>query len=72
MNLFSANPTKWSNTLKKNRRLLPRNCLSVFYHFVELAYKGSREVNPSNIKRDFKRDFKRLTLNVIYIVIYID
>ena len=31
-NLFGANPTKWSNTLKHS--------LSVFDHFVGLALKG--------------------------------
>ena len=42
LNALSANPTKWSNTLKKTRRLLPKNCLSVFDHFVGLALKGLR------------------------------
>ena len=32
-NPLSANPTKWSNTLKQ----LATNCLSVFNHFVKLA-----------------------------------
>ena len=32
LNSLSANPTKWSNTLK--------NCLSAFDHFVGLARKG--------------------------------
>ena len=35
-NPISANPIKWSNTLK----LLPTNCLSVFDHVVELTLKG--------------------------------
>ena len=33
---LSANPTNWSNTLKQ----LPTNCLSVFDHFMKLAFKG--------------------------------
>ena len=37
INLLSANPTKWSNTLKQFVGKLPINCLSVFDHFVELA-----------------------------------
>ena len=38
INPLSANPTKWSNTLKQTiRRQKPTNCLSVFDHFVELA-----------------------------------
>ena len=32
---LSANPTKWSNTLK--------HCLSLFDHFVGLAFKGLRK-----------------------------
>ena len=40
INPLSANPTKWSNTLKKFIGQLPTNCLSVFDHFVGLALKG--------------------------------
>ena len=36
-NPLSANPTKWSNTLKQVVGRLPTNCLSVFDHFVGLA-----------------------------------
>ena len=39
VNPVSANPTKWSNTLK-----LATNFLSVFDHFVKLALKGLRLV----------------------------
>ena len=38
-NPLSANPAKWSNTLKQLRQLLLTNCLSVFDHFVGLALK---------------------------------
>ena len=38
--LLSANPTKWSNTLKQFVGKLLTNCLSVFDHFVGLALKG--------------------------------
>ena len=38
----SANPTKWSNTLKHFVGNLPTNCLSVFDHIVKLALKGLR------------------------------
>ena len=38
-NPLSANPTKWSNTLKQFVGNLP-NCLSVFDHFMGLALKG--------------------------------
>ena len=37
---LSANPIKWSNTLKQFVGNLPTNCLSVFEHFVGLALKG--------------------------------
>ena len=39
-NPLSANPTKWSNTLKQFVGNLPTNCLSVFDHFVKLALNG--------------------------------
>ena len=39
VNPLSANPTKWSNTLKQFVGKLPTNCLSVFDHFVILALK---------------------------------
>ena len=42
-NPFSANFTKWSNTLKQFVGNLPTNCLSVFNHFVELALKGLKK-----------------------------
>ena len=38
-NPFSANTTKWSNTLKQFVSNLATNCLSVFDHFVKLALK---------------------------------
>ena len=37
---LSANPPKWSNTLKQFVGKLPTNCLSVFDHFGGLALKG--------------------------------
>ena len=37
---LSANPTKWSNTLKQFVGNLPTNCFSVFDRFVELALNG--------------------------------
>ena len=39
---LSANPTKWSNTLKQFVAKLPTSCLSVFDHFAELALKWLR------------------------------
>ena len=40
LNPLSANPTKWSDTLKQLVVNLPTNCLSVFDHFVILVLKG--------------------------------
>ena len=40
LNPLSANPTKWSNTLKQFVGKLPANCLSVFDHFVGLTLNG--------------------------------
>ena len=40
LNPLSANLTKWSNTLKQFYGKLPKNCLSVFDHFLGLALKG--------------------------------
>ena len=40
VNPLSANPTKWSNTLKQFVGKLPTNCLSVFDYFVGLELKG--------------------------------
>ena len=39
-NPISANPTKWSNTLKQLVGNLPTNYFSVFHHFGGLALKG--------------------------------
>ena len=39
-NPFSANFTKWPNTLKHFVDNLPTNCLGVFDHFAGLALKG--------------------------------
>ena len=39
-NPLSANPEKWSNTLKQIVGNLPTICLSVFDHFMILALKG--------------------------------
>ena len=40
LNPLSANPEKWSNTLKQFVGNLPTNCLSVFDHFMNLVLKG--------------------------------
>ena len=40
LNPLSANPTKWSNTLKQFVGNLLTNCLSMLDHFVGLALKG--------------------------------
>ena len=45
LNPLSANFTKWSNTLKQLVGKLRTNCLSVFDHFVGLAFKGLKDWN---------------------------
>ena len=40
VNTLSANPTKWSNTIKQFVFNLLTNCLSMFDHFLVLAPKG--------------------------------
>ena len=40
LNPLSANPTKWSNTLKQSVGKYPTNCMSVFNNFVGLELKG--------------------------------
>ena len=42
-NPLSANPTKWSNTLKQFVGNLPTNCVSGFDHFVILALRVSKK-----------------------------
>ena len=55
-NPLSANPTKWSNTLKQFVGNLPANCLTVFDHLVILALKGLKTLNFKS--RAFKKLFK--------------
>ena len=47
INPSSCKPTKWSNTLKKFVGNSRQNCLSVFDHFVWLAFKGLKVENES-------------------------
>ena len=51
-NPLGANPTKWSNRLKKFVGKLPTNCLSVFDHFMRLALKGLK--NTCQVKNLLK------------------
>ena len=48
LNPLSANFPKWSNTLKQFVPKLPTNCLSVFDHFVGLAFKGLKVLDSTN------------------------
>ena len=50
INPFSANFTKWSNTLKQFIGNLATNCLSVFDHFVGLVLKGLTMENEIKLK----------------------
>ena len=59
INPFSANPTKWSNTLKQFVSKLPTNFLSVFGHFVWLALEGlSKSKKYWTFKNRGKRNYK--------------
>ena len=49
INPLSANPEKWSNTLKQIVGNLPTICLSVFDHFMNLALKGLKAFDKSII-----------------------
>ena len=60
-NPLCANFTKWSNTLKQFVGNLPTNCLSVFDHFVGLAFKGLIYLNDKN----------KITLITLKCLIYI-
>ena len=51
LNLLSANPTKWLNTLEQFVGNLPTNCLSVFGYFVGLALKG---LNGNNLLKCYQ------------------
>ena len=60
-NLLSANPTKWSNTLKQFVGNLPTNCLSVFDHFMNLALKGLSGVYNKIMRNQcFRRLFQTI------------
>ena len=77
INPLNANPTKWWNTLNQFVGNLPTNCLSVFDHFVNLAFKGlisslqrnlkirkcSREVN--SVKAHTWRTFLLFALSIL-------
>ena len=60
LNPLSANPTKWSNTLKQFVGNLPMNCLSVFDHFVRLALKGLTFENGFSESFHFKANTKSI------------
>ena len=63
-NPLSANFTKWSNTLKQFVGKLPKNCLSVFDHFVGLALKGLKVCLSwhENSSLHFNENCKKMTL----------
>ena len=50
INPLNAKITKWSNTLKQFTSKLPTNFLSVFDHFVGLAFKGLRNAFITKMK----------------------
>ena len=64
-NPLSANPTKWSNTLKQFVGKLPTNCLCVSDHFVGLALKGLRLIKNKKRSYQFHKVFYQLARNSI-------
>ena len=58
MNPLSANPTKWSNTLKKFVGNLLTDCFSVFDHFVKLAHKGLKMHFPLYVYKEIRSDIE--------------
>ena len=65
INPLSANPRKWSNTLKQFVGHLPTNYLSVIDHFVKLAQKGLICLSKLRVferKESIKLNFVWLTL----------
>ena len=50
LNPLSANPEKWSNTLRQIVGNLPTICLSVFDHFRNLTLKGLRRTKSVTVK----------------------
>ena len=55
LNTLSVNPTKWSNRLKQFIGELPKSCLSVFDHFVELALKELTIFSKKSPLQTFER-----------------
>ena len=60
INPLSANPTKWSNTLKQLVGKLATNCLSVFDHFVKLALKGCHKLREKLRYMNFLMEIRKL------------
>ena len=62
--MLSANPTKWSNTLKQFLGKLSTNRLSVIEHFVGLALKGLKSfiIMICTISQSFSFLFTRVDL----------
>ena len=61
LNPLSANPIKWSNTLKQFVGNLLTKCLCVFDHFVKLAHKGLKMTSESGIIHDAMNRVHKLT-----------
>ena len=55
LNTLSVNPTKWSNRLKQFIGELPKNCLSLFDHFVGLALKELTIFSKKSPLQTFER-----------------
>ena len=55
LNSLSANPEKWSNTLKQIVGNLTTICLSLFDHFVNLALKVLSMISEGTVPKNSKQ-----------------
>ena len=68
-NPLTANPTKWSNTLKQFVGKLFTNCLGTFDHFVWVALKGLSYDTGSALKNNSICNFVKLAYCSFYLIV---
>ena len=67
INPLSANPIKCSNTFKQFVSNLQTNCLSVFDHFVKLAFKGLKIVHRTTNSSQNNQHISGLNVRLVSI-----
>ena len=72
LNPLSANPTKWSNTLKQFVGNLSTNCLNVFDHFVKLVLKGLTLVNGNDRIQRRENYYQDTTISQLILTIHLN